>query len=190
MANSKDSTEQASTDATASTKATGKGQATPRRKDQEAANKRPLVPTDRKVARQEARIAQANAREKARIGIAMGDERYLPARDRGVQRRFARDYVDARYNFGELLVPFMVLVIVTSFIPGTEIASVSVMWVFVGLVFIDSMILITLLRRRMEIKFGKNSMERGVRWYAIMRGIQLRPMRMPKPQVARREYPN
>jgi hypothetical protein len=84
----------------------------------------------------------------------------------------------------------MVLVIVTSFIPGTEIASVSVMWVFVGLVFIDSMFLITGLRRRLEIKFGKKSMERGVRWYAIMRGIQLRPMRMPKPQVGRREYPN
>lgn len=190
MASSKDLNENSTTTSVEGSKSSGKGQATPRRKDQEAANKRPLVPTDRKLARQEARIAQAQAREKARIGLAAGDERYLPARDRGVQRRFARDFVDARYSFGELLVPFMVLVIVTSFIPGTEIASVTVMWVFIAFVFIDSLFLIIGLRRRIEAKFGPKSMERGVRWYAIMRGVQMRPMRMPKPQVARRQYPS
>jgi hypothetical protein len=190
MAAGKDSSNKTEAVAPATAKAGTKGTATPRRKDQEAANKRPLVPTDRKVARQEARLAANTARERARIGLATGDERYLPKRDRGVQRRYVRDYVDARYSFGELLVPFMVLIIVWSFIDAQGIYSVYAMWAFVGLVFIDSMFLIIALRRRMEAKFGKGNLERGVRWYAIMRGIQLRPMRMPKPQVGRRQYPS
>lgn len=190
MASSKDSTENSTEASADAAKVTGKGQATPRRKDQEAANKRPLVPTDRKVARQEAKVAANAARERARVGLALGEEKYLPARDRGPQRKFARDYVDARYSMGELLVPFMVLIIIWSFIDAQAELSVIIMWAFVALVFIDSMILIISLRRRIDAKFGKGSLQRGVRWYAIMRGVQMRPMRMPKPQVARRQYPS
>ncbi len=189
MAAGKESANNASTPE-ATTPVVGKGQATPRRKDREAANKRPLVPTDRKLAREQSRAAATEARNRARIGLAAGEERYLPARDRGPQRKFARDYVDARYSIGELLVPFMILVIVFSFIRSAESLSVYVMWAFIALVFIDSMFLMVGLRRRLEAKFGKGSMERGVRWYAIMRGVQMRVMRMPKPQVGRRQYPS
>jgi hypothetical protein len=190
MASSKDSTENSTQASANELKAAGKGQATPRRKVQEAANKRPLVPTDRKVARQEAKVAATAARERARVGLALGEEKYLPVRDRGQQRKFARDFVDARYSMGELLVPFMVLIIIWSFIDAQAQLSVIIMWAFVALVFIDSMILIISLRRRLDVKFGRGSMERGVRWYAIMRGVQMRPMRLPKPQVARRQYPS
>src|SRR3954454_2884040 len=73
----------------------GKGAPTPSRKAQEAARKRPLVPNDRKEAARIQRSQSATARERARVGMAAGDEKYLPARDRGVQKRFVRDYVDA-----------------------------------------------------------------------------------------------
>ncbi len=189
MAAGKQSADNASTPETTAP-VVGKGQATPRRKDREAANKRPLVPTDRKVAREQSRAATTEARNRARIGLAAGDERYLPARDRGPQRKFTRDFVDARYSFGELLVPFMILVIVFSFIPAAESLSVYVMWAFIALVAIDSLFLLISLRRRIETKFGKGTLERGVRWYAVMRGVQMRVMRMPKPQVARRQYPS
>lgn len=190
MAASKDSSPKESTPAASSTAVRGKGQPTPRRKDREAANKRPLVPTDRKVARQESRAAMTEARNRARIGLAAGEEKYLPARDRGAQRKFARDYVDARYSVGELLVPFMLLVIVTSFIRINQEIAVYGMWVFIALVAIDSTFLTVGLQHRIEAKFGKGSMERGVRWYSIMRGVQMRMMRMPKPQVGRRQYPS
>ena len=190
MASSKDATSNSTDAASEAKRAAGKGQATPRRKDQEAANKRPLVPTDRKVARQEAKVAANAARERARVGLALGEEKYLPVRDRGPQRKFARDFVDARYSLGELLVPFMVLIIVWSFVQPQAELAVIIMWSFVGLIFIDSMVLMFNLRRRLETKFGKGSVEKGVSWYAIMRGIQMRPMRLPKPQVARRQYPS
>ena len=72
---------------------TGKGAPTPRRKDQEAARKRPLVPNDRKAARDANRTAQADQRLKKREAMNTGDERYLPFRDKGPQKRFVRDFV-------------------------------------------------------------------------------------------------
>lgn len=176
------------------TPVSGKGHATPKRREQEAANKRPLIPSDRKEAAKQSRAANAAARDRARVGLAAGDERYLPARDKGPQRRFARDYVDARFSIGELLIPVMFLIIITSFIqigPNPylvpNIANYT-MWAFVCVLLIDLMILSGKLKTRLEKKFGQ--VDRGVRWYAMMRSLQLRPMRLPKPQVARREYPN
>ena len=58
-----------------------------RRAEQEAARKRPLVPNDRKEAAKQARAKQAEAREQARVGMAAGDDRYLPARDQGPQKQ-------------------------------------------------------------------------------------------------------
>jgi hypothetical protein len=50
------------------------------------------------------------------------------------------------------------------------------------------MIMSARMKSRMEKKFG--SVERGVRWYAMMRTLQMRFMRMPKPQVGRRQFPS
>ena len=88
----------------------GKGRATPTRAEREAARKRPLVP-DTKEAKARAKADMASQREKARIGMANGDPRYLPARDQGPQRKFVRDWVDAGWHLGEAVMPAMVLVI-------------------------------------------------------------------------------
>lgn len=191
MATSKNSSPEPTSDSGTepATKA-GKGQATPTRKAQEAANKRPLIVNDRKQAAKDARAAANVQREKARAGMAAGDERYLTKRDKGPQRRFARDYVDARYSFGELLVPFMILVIVASFFQGFEKLSILVMYGFLAILIIDALFLSIGLRRRLANKFGTANIERGVRWYAMMRALQMRPMRLPRPQVGRRQYPN
>ena len=58
-----------------------KGHATPTRKEQEAARKRPLVPSDRRLAARQSRSQVQAARDRARVGMANGEERYLPARD-------------------------------------------------------------------------------------------------------------
>jgi hypothetical protein len=184
-----------STESTTAAKSAGKGHATPTRKEREAANKRPLVPTDRKLAAKEARAANAAARERARVGLAAGDERYLPARDKGPQKKFARDWVDARFSIGELLIPIMLVIILISFIqvPGSDpyiVANIAngIMWIFVAVLLVDVMIMSARMKSRMEKKFG--SVERGVRWYAMMRTLQMRFMRMPKPQVARKQFPS
>lgn len=168
-------------------KKTGKGAPTPTRAEREAARKQPLVPTDRKAASRESRAKLAEERAKARIGAANGDERYLTARDRGPQRRFVRDVVDARLNVGELMLPLLFLVIALSLFENQTIQVVSYvgLWGYLGVVVIDSFWLGFTLKRRIEAKFGVGTMQRGTRWYAAMRAIQFRNIRLPKPQVKR-----
>ncbi|MDN4595854.1 DUF3043 domain-containing protein [Leifsonia virtsii] len=170
----------------------GKGVPTPSRREQEAARKRPLVPTDRKEAARAARAKQAEAREKARIGMAAGDDRYLTARDRGPQRRYVRDYVDARFSIGEFLIPVMLIVIVLTFLPwpAMQVYGLFALWGFFLIAVIDCFVLGFLVRRRVGEKFGTTKVERGLRWYAAMRALQLRVMRLPKPQVKRGQYPS
>ena len=50
------------------------------------------------------------------------------------------------------------------------------------------LILGIILTRKIKAKFGEDKAER-VRWYAAMRALQLRPLRLPKPQVKRGQYP-
>ena len=81
MAKTSPSEPEAGTDA--ETVAPTKGHATPTRKEQEAARKRPLVPSDRRLASRQSRTQMQAARERARVGMANGEEKYLPARDKG-----------------------------------------------------------------------------------------------------------
>ena len=166
-----------------------KGHATPTRKEQEAARRRPLVPKDRRLAARQNRAAQQSEREKARVGMAKGDERYLPIRDKGPQKRYVRDYVDARFSAGEILMPVLVLVILTWFLPQQFLDYVFLgFWAVFAFVVIDCVILGFQLNKRLAAKFGKDKVER-IRWYAAMRSIQMRFLRLPKPQVKRGQYP-
>jgi hypothetical protein len=169
----------------------GKGRATPTRREQEQARKRPLVSSDRTEARRQSRAAMATERDKQRIGMANGVEKYLPARDRGVQRRYVRDYIDARTSVGEFLIPLMVIVLILTVFPQPEvqIAAFGLLWLFFIGAVIDCVIVGIIIRRKLAAKYGAEKVETGLRWYAAMRALQLRLMRLPKPQVKRRQYP-
>ena len=193
MAKHPDSTDQPSAETLEETNArlkAGKGAPTPSRAQQEAARKRPLVPGDRKEAAKQARAKQAEARERARLGMAAGDERYLPMRDRGPQKKFVRDYIDARFSIGEVLIPVMFLVILLTLVPSYEVQTIGILalWAFFLVAIVDVVILGFILTRKLKAKFGEDKVER-VRWYAAMRALQLRPLRLPKPQVKRGQYP-
>jgi hypothetical protein len=169
----------------------GKGRATPTRKEREAANKRPLVSNDRKAANKESRAKVAESRERARLGMANGEEKYLVTRDKGPQRRYIRDYIDARFSIGEVMIPIMFIVIILTFINDYvfQFIAIVALWVFFLLAILDCVIVGYILNRKVAAKFGEENVQRGNRWYAAMRALQLRPMRLPKPQVKRRQYP-
>jgi hypothetical protein len=124
--------------------------------------------------------------------MAQGVEKYLPIRDRGPQKKFVRDYVDARFSIGELMIPFMVILIITSLfsevVPAVTMIGFVALWAFFILAIIDVLIVGFILNRKLGAKFGADRVEK-VRWYAAMRALQLRPMRLPKPQVKRGQYP-
>lgn len=167
----------------------GKGAPTPKRKEQEAARKRPLVPNDRKEAKARNREAQQRERAKMRQALDTGDEKYLPLRDKGPQRRFVRDYVDARYNAGEyLIIAAFVFVLITFVpIPGLTFWILIAFWAMFAVVFVDCFLLYRRMKRLLLQKFG--DIQPGTPWYAVTRSAQLRRLRLPKPQVKRGQYP-
>ncbi len=167
-----------------------KNRPTPKRRDQEAANKHPLIVTDRKAAGKVDKAARREAMAKQRQGMMTGDDRYLPARDKGPRRRFIRDSVDARWNLGEFMLPVMLLVLLLSFV-RTSWALLLVFVLVYGLIIIaigDAVWMWRRTRRRVEEKFGTS--EKGDAWYAVVRAFQMRRTRMPKPLVARGAYPS
>lgn len=170
--------------------ASGKGRPTPSRAEREAARKRPLV-ANTKEAKARARAELREKQDRARIGMANGEERYLPLRDKGPQKRFARDYTDAGWHLGEFLMPAMILVIIATFIPLQffQYWSFVALWIFIFVVVGDMIILSTTVKRKAAAKFGKDKLERGLGWYSAMRSVQMRFMRLPKPQVKRGQYP-
>lgn len=182
----------ASSEAETEPRASGKGRPTPTRKQREAQNVRPLVSNDRKAAAKEARAKLAAEREKARVGLAAGDERYLPQRDRGPQRKWIRDYVDARFSVGEILIPLMFVIIFLTLIDNQTVQFVGIiaLWTFFALAVADAFLLGWLIKRKLGKKFGPENVQKGSRWYGAMRGMQLRVLRLPKPQVKRGQYPS
>ena len=169
--------------------ASGKGRATPTRAEQEAARKRPLVP-DTKEAKDRAKAELAAQREKARLGMAAGDDKYLTAREKGPQRKFVRDFVDAGWHLGEAVMPAMVVVILATFIPvlGIQYWAFVGLWIFIFFVIGDMVLTSYRVKKAARAKWGDKT-EKGLGWYAAMRSIQMRFLRLPKPQVKRGQHP-
>lgn len=166
-------------------KTNGKGRPTPTRKEAEAAAraraKGTLTGKDaRKLDRQ--RRAEANAR--MREGMRTGDERFLPARDKGPVRRFIRDYVDSRLCVGEFLLPLLIVLMVMQSVqnPSVQLFAQDLWFAVIVLVAIDTVWMLWRLRQQLKARFPDED-RRGSNFYAIMRMLQLRPMRMPKARV-------
>ncbi|WBQ02731.1 DUF3043 domain-containing protein [Kribbella sp. CA-293567] len=172
----------------------GKGRPTPSRREAEAARKAALKkPRNRKEAsayrREKVRIERAKMQE----ALKTGDDRYLPAADKGAVRRFARDYVDARWSVMEFALPVLLVVsllgVVFSqallWLPGVVNILFLVMIVAIGG---DWFILTRGLRRAVNARFPDEP-AKGIGFYAVRRTMQMRRWRLPKPMVARGESP-
>lgn len=166
----------------------GKGRPTPTRREREAANLRPLVAKG-KEAQKAQRDRVAEQRNRARVGLANGEEKFLPARDKGAQRKFVRDYVDARYSVGEAMIPIMVIVIILSIVPNAASFTLVVLWAYFIVAIVDCLLVGQRIRGKLAAKYGADKVESGLRWYAAMRALQLKLMRLPKPQVKRGQFP-
>lgn len=168
----------------------GKGRPTPRRSQAQAARKRPLVVTDRKAASKASRERLREQRMRTRVAMDSGDERYLPTRDKGPAKRFTRDLVDARRNVGEyLLFAAIALVLVSFALPGElGVYATLSLWFVVLAVVIDSVVLNRHLKKRLAARFGDDVPPGTVR-YGVMRALQIRRSRLPKPQVRHGQSP-
>ena len=168
-----------------------KGRATPSRKDAEATRKQGLRASSRgrttKDGKKASREAEREARSRQRAGMMVGDERYMPARDRGANRRFVRNFVDARFTIAEYFIFIAIAVLLLGFAQNPAIQSfVSLAFFAVtALIVIDTAILLIQMNMRAKKEFPDKSDRRGLMLYAVMRTLQLRRLRLPPPMVTR-----
>ena len=124
---------------------------------------------------------------KQREALASGDERYLPARDKGPVRKFTRDYVDSRFRVAEFFLPIAVLH------PGAEHRA--------GRLAAEPLAAAVAGRDRADRgrlgrspasgcaaswpSASRNQNTKGAVAYGLMRTLQMRRLRLPKPQVER-----
>jgi hypothetical protein len=177
--------ETTSADAGAAEKVGGKGRPTPSRKEAEAAAKaRAKVPRSRKEAAAQQKLQRSQSSSKMREAMKTGDERYLPARDRGPVKRFLRDYVDSRFSFVELMIPVLLVTTVMAWSGSATIASYgnAVLLGMLLLIVTDMVRLRFKLKRELATRFPDEP-TKGITYYAVMRSLQMKFMRMPKAQI-------
>lgn len=168
-----------------------KGRPTPKRS--EAQTQRRSVantPTTRKEASKRNRDERRSAMERQRQALANGDERYLPARDKGPVRKFARDFVDSRFCIAEFFLPLAVLILVLSMVRVGSLQNIALLlWlVVILLIVVDSIGIAIRLKKQLSTRYP-DLPRKGAVAYALMRTLQMRRLRLPKPQVKRGERP-
>lgn len=179
----------ATSDADAS-RSTGKGRPTPTRREAEAARRQPLVPADRQEAKRKSREKMREDRYRHRLAMEAGEEWALPAKDRGPQRRYIRDFIDARWSFAEFLLPIMVVGLPISLIGNRTALFIGYAIVYGALLLaiLDTTILWRQVKKRVREKFGTHPQKSSL-WYVVSWAMQIRPGRVPRPQVKRGQHP-
>lgn len=163
----------------------GKGRPTPSRKEAEAAARaRAKVPRTRKEQAAAQRSARGDTSRKMREAMKTGDDRYLPSRDRGPVRRFIRDFVDSRFSFIELMVPLLIVSMILGYSGSSGMVQLgnTVLFTTLLVIIVDIVMLRVRLRRELARRFPGES-TKGTTLYAAMRSLQMKFLRLPKPQV-------
>ena len=184
--------------------AAGKGRPTPKRRDA-AGNRRGPAPAPPRTQREAAKLAKANRpdketqreqrrreSEKRRIGLASGDDKFLPARDRGPIRAYVRDVVDSRPHLLGLFMPLALIVVLSVLVPVPAVQQyLSLFSLFMLMVMVAEGVYLGLtVTQKVRAKFPTEPASAlGIGWYSFTRATQPRRMRMPKPRVERGANP-
>jgi len=172
---------------------TGKGHATPTRKEQEALRKRPLVLDSKKDAKKRRQEGKTQ-RQREYGAMQSGDSRHMPAQHAGVVRKFARDYIDSRLTIGEFMLPITLVALGIMMFGGTLDTVVAITGLVIMLLFfawiVETILVVNRMRKAAVMKFGEAKVTGAYRWYGLQRLSQMRVLRMPKPQVRRGEHPS
>jgi Protein of unknown function (DUF3043) len=159
----------------------GKGRPTPTRKEAEAAaRERARLAADPKAQRAAQKARRKSAMRELQQAYKSGDDAHLPERDKGPVKRLIRDLVDSRLGFAELFAPLLVVILILSAINpvmGQGMWITAVVLVLVDLVWVRFKV-----RREVRRRFPDKPLK-GVTYYALVRSLQLRLLRLPKSQV-------
>ncbi len=137
---------------------------------------------ERKSDAADRRAAMADRRER----MMAGEEKFLPARDKGPERRYVRDLVDSRRHLVGLFMPLAIVMILSLFLAPNIQAVISLfMLIMVVLMMIEGFFMARRIFARVQERYPDVADSRfSLGWYAFVRASQLRRMRTPRPNVA------
>jgi hypothetical protein len=170
----------------------GKGRPTPKRRDAETKRRGPAPPPP-KTQRESMRLARANrAARKERRGdrasrMAAGDQKALPARDRGPVKAYVRDLIDCRRHLIGFFMPLALLVFAGLIVPLPRIQSMISLFVMamMAAMVLEGLLIGRRVTRAAREKFPKEQISApALTWYAFSRASQIRRLRVPKARVA------
>jgi hypothetical protein len=164
-----------------------KGRPTPKRSVAEASRRQPITGTPRgpagprtKEDKDKARAGRAGRYEAMRRGEAWA----LNPRDRGPTRALARDYIDSKRRVSEYYMYVLVVLLAAVFVrnkAAQEIISPLVL-ALVLIIVADAMLIRRSLSKLVAERLPGQSI-RGLTGYSVMRALQIRRFRVPKPRV-------
>jgi len=140
--------------------------------------KRKLTPEEKAKARED--------RNKQLQAMRRGEDWALGPRDRGPAKRLARDYVDAHRRPMEFYMYALIILVIALFTGKSDSALASYMQYFLILIIIIIAVDAVFLRRavlRVVKERLPDESTRGLAFYSIMRGLQLRRFRTPTPRL-------
>ncbi|MET0695438.1 MAG: DUF3043 domain-containing protein [Propionibacteriaceae bacterium] len=152
---------------------------TPSRKEAEAARRQRVTRT---LTKKEARAESARLARAQRM-------KTMAVRDATPEKALLRDYIDARFSFGEFLLPSLVVILALSFIgakwPGVTLITTAAMYLFILLVLFDALVLMWGGYKKVLAQRLPNASTKGLLMYGMNRCIQIRRFRMPPPRIKR-----
>jgi hypothetical protein len=160
-----------------------KGRPTPKRKEAQAATKvSSLAPASTKAEKKRAKDQARAARLLQRQAYLRGDENALPMRDRGPEKKFVRNYIDARRSIGEYFLPIIGFVLILSLYSPLLVVGAAITYGVLLISIVDGFFLSRKIKAEITKRFPDKS-TKGLGLYGWLRSTQMRRMRAPKPQV-------
>jgi hypothetical protein len=155
-----------------------KGRPTPTRKEAEAARRQRVTTT---LSKKEARAAASRQSRAERM-------KAVNAREAAPEKALMRDYIDARFNLGEFLLPSVVVILAVtllgSYWPRVTVIATLAMYLFIFGVFVDGYLMWRRFKKVLAARLPKAS-PKGLLMYGMTRSTQIRRFRSPAPRIKR-----
>jgi Protein of unknown function (DUF3043) len=157
-----------------------KDRPTPTRKEAEAARRQRMMTT---LNKKEARAASSRQSRAERM-------KAISAREAAPEKVLMRDYIDARFNLGEFLLPCVVVIlavtILGSYWQSVTLIATLAMYLFIFGVFVDGYLMWRGFKKVLAARLPKAS-PKGLLMYGMTRSTQIRRFRSPPARIKRGE---
>ena len=157
-----------------------KDRPTPTRKEAEAARRQRMNTT---LSKKQSRAAASRQSRSERM-------KTISAREAVPEKVLMRDYIDARFNLGEFLLPSVVVILAVtllgSYWPAVTLIATMAMYLFIIGVFVDGYLMWRGFKKVLAKRLPKAS-PKGLLLYGMTRSTQIRRFRSPAPRIKRGE---